>query len=35
VRVRSYEVTVEPDEDDPALETYPVTVERSSVVLHI
>jgi nitrite reductase/ring-hydroxylating ferredoxin subunit len=35
VRVRSYEVTVEPDEDDPGLETYPVTVERGRVVLHL
>ena len=35
VRVRSYKVTVEPDEDDPAVETYPVTVERGRVVLHL
>ena len=35
VRVRSYQVTVEPDEDDPAVPTYPVTVERGRVVLHL
>jgi nitrite reductase/ring-hydroxylating ferredoxin subunit len=34
VRVRTYEVTVEPDED-PAVETYPVTVEDGVIVLHI
>jgi 3-phenylpropionate/trans-cinnamate dioxygenase ferredoxin subunit len=34
VRVRTYEVTVEPDED-PVIETYPVTVEDGLVVLHI
>jgi len=42
VRVRSYEVTVEQDEDaassleeDPAIETFPVTVERDRVVVHL
>jgi 3-phenylpropionate/trans-cinnamate dioxygenase ferredoxin subunit len=40
VRVRAYEVTVEPDdtepaEDDPSIETYPVTVERGRVVVHV
>ena len=37
VRVRSYQVTVEPDpdDDDPAVPTYPVTIERGRVVLHI
>jgi hypothetical protein len=37
VRVRSYQVTVEPPEDDedPAVPTYPVTVERGRIVLHI
>jgi hypothetical protein len=44
VRVRSYQVTVEPDADDdaasstegdPAVPTYPVTIERGRVVLHI
>ena len=47
VRVRSYQVTVEPPEDDatrervpgteddPAVPTYPVTIERGRVVLHI
>jgi len=34
VRVRTYEVTVEPD-DDPAVETYPVTVEDGVIVLYI
>jgi 3-phenylpropionate/trans-cinnamate dioxygenase ferredoxin subunit len=33
MRVRTYEVTVEPDED-PAIETYPVTVEDGLIVLH-
>lgn len=35
VRVRSYEVTIEPEEEDPSLESYPVTVERGRVVLHV
>ena len=42
VRVRSYQVTVEPDdaaasslEEDPAIETVPVTVERGRVVVHL
>jgi nitrite reductase (NADH) small subunit len=36
VRVRSYQVTVEPeDDDDPAVPTYPVTIERGRVVLHL
>jgi 3-phenylpropionate/trans-cinnamate dioxygenase ferredoxin subunit len=34
LRVRSYEVTIEPD-DDPSIETYPVTVERGRVVVHV
>ena len=34
MRVRTYEVTVEPD-DDPTIETYPVTVEDGVIVLHI
>jgi nitrite reductase/ring-hydroxylating ferredoxin subunit len=33
-RVRSYEVTVEPD-DEAAVETYPVTVEQDRIVLHM
>jgi nitrite reductase/ring-hydroxylating ferredoxin subunit len=33
-RVRAYEVTVEADEE-PSVETYPVTVERGSVMLHV
>jgi nitrite reductase/ring-hydroxylating ferredoxin subunit len=36
VRVRSYEVSVEePDEADPSLPTFPVTVEDRMVVLHL
>lgn len=36
VRVRSYDVTVEADEEpDPAVETYAVSVERAYVVLHL
>jgi 3-phenylpropionate/trans-cinnamate dioxygenase ferredoxin subunit len=38
VRVRAYQVTVEPDEEDlndPAVPTYPVTVERGRVVVHV
>ena len=34
VRVRSYEVTIE-DEEDPSVETFPVSVEHRSVVLHV
>lgn len=35
VRVRTYEVTVErDDEEDPSIETYPVTVEDGVVILH-
>lgn len=45
VRVKRYDVTVEPgtagqsctaeDEEDPSIETYPVSVEREMVVLHL
>jgi 3-phenylpropionate/trans-cinnamate dioxygenase ferredoxin subunit len=40
VRVRAYEVTVEPgvpraDEEDPSVETFPVTVESDRVILHM
>jgi nitrite reductase/ring-hydroxylating ferredoxin subunit len=35
LRVRSYDVTIEPDEDDPSIETFPVTVERGRVVVHV
>jgi nitrite reductase (NADH) small subunit len=35
VRVRAYQVTVEPDEEDPAIETFPVTVESDRVVVHL
>ena len=34
IRVRTYKVTVEPD-DDPAVETYPVTVEDGVIVLYV
>lgn len=35
VRVRTYEVTVERlGEDDPQVETYPVTIEDGMVVVH-
>ncbi len=33
-RVRTYEVSVEPELDDPSVETYPVSVEDGLVVLH-
>ena len=36
VRVKTYEVTVEPpEEEDPRIETYPVTVEDGLVVVHV
>ena len=41
VRVRAYEVSVEPpegtdaEEEDPSVDTYPVTVEADRVVLHL
>jgi len=35
MRVRSYEVTVEYDERDPSIETFPVTVETGRVILHL
>jgi nitrite reductase/ring-hydroxylating ferredoxin subunit len=37
VRVRTYEVTVEPDaeaDEDESVETYPVTIEDGLVILH-
>lgn len=36
LRVRTYKVTVEnlPEEPDPSVETYPVTVEDGLVILH-
>ena len=37
VRVRTYDVTVEPqgpEDDDPSIPTYPVTVEDGLVILH-
>jgi nitrite reductase/ring-hydroxylating ferredoxin subunit len=33
VRVKSYDVAVEAAEEDPSVETFPVTVERQVVVL--
>ena len=35
VRVKTYEVTVEPEEDDPSIPTFPVTVEDGLVILHV
>ena len=36
LRVRAYPVTVELDEpEDPSIETFPVTVERGRVVVHV
>ena len=36
VRVRTYDVTVEPPEDeDPQIETFPVTIEDGMVVVHV
>jgi nitrite reductase (NADH) small subunit len=35
IRVRSYRVTVEPEDEDPSVETYPVTVERGRVVVQV
>lgn len=38
VKVRTYEVTVEGpeiEEDDPSIETFPVTVEEGTVYVHV
>jgi 3-phenylpropionate/trans-cinnamate dioxygenase ferredoxin subunit len=37
LRVRAYPVTVEPDDEDedPRIETFPVTVDRGRVVVHL
>jgi nitrite reductase/ring-hydroxylating ferredoxin subunit len=37
VRVRTYEVSIEPVEDDsdPSVDTYPVTVEDGLVIVHV
>lgn len=38
VKVRTYEVTVEGpeiDDEDPSIETYPVTVEEGTVYVHV
>jgi 3-phenylpropionate/trans-cinnamate dioxygenase ferredoxin subunit len=35
MRARTYDVTIEPDDDDPSIETYPVAVERGRIVVHI
>lgn len=34
-RVRTYEVTVEGEEESPSVETYPVTVEGGRIVVHM
>ena len=35
VRVRSYDVSVGVADDDPSVETYPVSVERGIVLVHV
>jgi 3-phenylpropionate/trans-cinnamate dioxygenase ferredoxin subunit len=35
LRARSYQVTVEPDDEDPSIETYPVDVARGRIVVHV
>jgi nitrite reductase (NADH) small subunit len=39
LRVRSYQVTIEPDDradgEDPSIETFPVDVERGRIVVHV
>ncbi len=35
VRVRTYDVTIEPPGEDPRVETFPVTVEDGLVVVHV
>ncbi|HUX88067.1 MAG TPA: Rieske (2Fe-2S) protein [Chloroflexota bacterium] len=35
LRVRAYEVTIEPEAADPSIETFTVTVERGYVVVHV
>lgn len=35
MRAKTYDVTIEPGEDDPNLETYPVDVERGRIVVRI
>lgn len=35
VRARAYDVTVEPQSEDPSIQTFPVTVEREVVVVHV
>ena len=35
VRARRYEVAVEPIEEDPSIETFPVSVERRYVVVEV
>jgi 3-phenylpropionate/trans-cinnamate dioxygenase ferredoxin subunit len=35
LRVRSYDVTIETDDPDPSIDTFPVTVERGRVVVHL
>jgi nitrite reductase (NADH) small subunit len=35
LRARAYAVTIEPEEEDPSIETYPVTVARGRIVVHV
>jgi nitrite reductase/ring-hydroxylating ferredoxin subunit len=35
LRVRAYEVTIEPEPEPVELETFPVTLERGQVVVHL
>ncbi|HEX5415288.1 MAG TPA: Rieske (2Fe-2S) protein [Chloroflexota bacterium] len=35
LRVRAYEVTIEPEAPDPSIETYPVTIDRDRIVVHV
>ncbi len=35
MRTKSYNVTVEESADDPSVDTFPVTVERRMVVVHV
>lgn len=35
MRARTYDITIEPDDDDPSIETYPVEVERGRIVVHM
>lgn len=35
LRVKSYPVTIEPEDGDPSVETFPVDVERGRIVVHV